>query len=352
MNRRHDIDNLRIICIFLLMVYHTLIVFTGFATQLDFPQNDVPITWVPTVMSLLNIWRIPLLIFVSGMGLYFAFQRRNPLELIKERSRRILVPLLFGVAVIVPLNFLMFQHISGQPYAYMPALAHLWFMANIMLYVIVGLPLFQFLKSHAGSPVWKTIGERLDRYPALVLIPGLVYVAESLVLPKDWLYVMYAVSLHGLLLGLVAFVTGFLIMMIGDPFWKALDRMKGFLLAFALVLHLVPFVTSGAPQGIALHLIQAIESYCWVMGIFGSAFTYLNMSTGLTRYLSKSVLPMYIIHMTMIYASSLLILPLAIPALMKLLLISILTTLGCLAAYEWVIKRVPALHPLFGIIQV
>ena len=43
--------------------------------------------WKP--MTMLNVWRIPLLFFVSGMGLYFAMKKRNWKQLFIERSKRI-----------------------------------------------------------------------------------------------------------------------------------------------------------------------------------------------------------------------------------------------------------------------
>ncbi|MEP4596601.1 MAG: acyltransferase, partial [Cyclobacteriaceae bacterium] len=71
-NRRYDIDWLRVIAIGLLLIYHVAIGFQPWGVFIGFIQSSSPLEsiWVP--MSMLNVWRIPLLFFVSGMGVYFA----------------------------------------------------------------------------------------------------------------------------------------------------------------------------------------------------------------------------------------------------------------------------------------
>ncbi len=96
-SRRYDIDWLRVIAIGLLLIYHIGIGFQPFGVLIQFIQSNEPLEalWVP--MSMLNIWRIPLLFFVSGMGVCFAIRKRNWKQLLLERGRRILVPFLFGM---------------------------------------------------------------------------------------------------------------------------------------------------------------------------------------------------------------------------------------------------------------
>jgi glucan biosynthesis protein C len=104
LQRRYDIDWIRVIAIGLLLIYHIAICFQPWATFIMFMKSNETMEsiWIP--MSMLNIWRIPLLFFVSGMGVCFAIKRRNWLALIKERTQRILVPFLFGMVAIVPLH--------------------------------------------------------------------------------------------------------------------------------------------------------------------------------------------------------------------------------------------------------
>ena len=75
--RRYDIDWVRVIAIALLLIYHTAIVFQPWATMIFFIQSKESLLGLWALMSMLNVWRIPLLFFVSGMGVYFAIQKRD-----------------------------------------------------------------------------------------------------------------------------------------------------------------------------------------------------------------------------------------------------------------------------------
>jgi len=103
-DRRYDIDWLRVIAIGLLLIYHIAIIFQPWVMFIGFIRNDdsVEVIWTP--MTMLNVWRIPLLFYVSGMGLYFAMKKRNWKKLILERSKRILLPFAFGFLAITPLH--------------------------------------------------------------------------------------------------------------------------------------------------------------------------------------------------------------------------------------------------------
>lgn len=75
--RRYDVDWLRVCALGLLVLYHLIVAFQTFGREVFFITNEqsMEILWVP--MALLNMWRIPLLFIVSGMGVYFMMERRT-----------------------------------------------------------------------------------------------------------------------------------------------------------------------------------------------------------------------------------------------------------------------------------
>ena len=109
--RRYDIDWVRVIAIGLLLLYHVAIAFQSWGVMIGFIATKKPWAslWIP--MTMLNVWRIPLLFFVSGMGVYFAIQNRNWKQLLQERASRILLPLVFGMLAIVPISTICFFRI-------------------------------------------------------------------------------------------------------------------------------------------------------------------------------------------------------------------------------------------------
>ena len=76
-SRRYDIDWLRVIAIGLLIIYHIGIGFQPWGVFIGFIQNNETLTQLWPPMAMLNIWRIPLLFFVSGMGVSFSLRKRS-----------------------------------------------------------------------------------------------------------------------------------------------------------------------------------------------------------------------------------------------------------------------------------
>ena len=75
--RRHDIDWMRVIAIWLLLIYHIAIIFQPWAMFFGFIRSEELMTGLWKPMSMLNVWRIPLLFYISGMGVYFALRKRD-----------------------------------------------------------------------------------------------------------------------------------------------------------------------------------------------------------------------------------------------------------------------------------
>ena len=88
MDRRYDIDWIRVIVLGLLIVYHAWCSFMPFAKEIYMPQNKDFLMTMGIPMSLINIWRIPLLFMISGMGMFFAMQRRSWKEMIKDSLKK------------------------------------------------------------------------------------------------------------------------------------------------------------------------------------------------------------------------------------------------------------------------
>ncbi|EAZ82349.1 acyltransferase family protein [Algoriphagus machipongonensis] len=342
--RRYDIDWLRVIAIGLLLIYHIAIVFQPWAMFLAFIKSDKAIESLWKPMTLLNVWRIPFLFYVSGMGVYFAIRRRNWKQLLLERSKRILIPFLFGMIAIVPLHFLLFQKHVGLPLSYVAHPAHLWFLGNIFLYVLILFPLFFYLKKTEGSSFQKGLERYMSHIFGPLSISALFILETTLVKPQ--VFEMYAMTWHGFFLGFLAFFFGFILVYSGKNFWQTVLKYRWIYLVLALGFYLIRWtVYDLASPG----YLMAIESNCWIFSVFGFGFKYLNKPSKALNYLSQAAYPVYIIHMLVLYAGAMLILPLPIPVILKFLLLVVFTGIGCLGMYEIFIKRMKLLRPFFGL---
>ena len=342
-NRRYDLDWIRVIAIGLLLVYHVAIGFQPWGIMIAFITNATSweSLWIP--MMMLNVWRIPLLFFVSGMGIYFALQNRNWKQLIAERATRILLPFIFGVVAIVPIHLYLWQRYYNFETLYKADPGHLWFLGNIFVYVIVCMPLFFYLKRNENGKWVKGIQTLFSSPVVLLLITG-VFILEALIV-KPYPYEMYATTWHGFFLGLIAFICGFCFVLSGDGFWNMILKLRWLVVSFAIVLFGIrlAYFSMNTP----VYLLVA-ESQCWIISVFAFGYKYLNRSSTVLAYLSQAAYPVYILHMVFLYLGSMLIFPLTMDVRIQFVLVLLITLVGCFASYE-VIRRIKWIRPLFGL---
>lgn len=343
-DRRYDIDWLRVISIGLLLIYHIAIIFQPWAMFIGFMRSEEVHEGLWQPMTFLNVWRIPILFYVSGMGVYFAMKRRNLKQLLLDRLQRIGIPYAFGIVAIVPLHWLFFQKYYGLPFSYEAQPAHLWFLGNILIYLSLLFPLFNYLVKRPENRLRKLL-IRLMASPwgPLLVIPFFI-LEVKLIQPE--VFALYAQTAHGYGIGFLAFFFGFILVYIGDAFWQSIARAQYYYLGLALILYIIRWFHF---QSQAPHELMAIESNLWIFGIFGLGYRYLNRSSKTLHYLSQAAYPVYIIHMFVLYGVASFILPLDLPALIQFSLILCLSFALCFAIYELIIKRLPFLGLLFGL---
>ena len=342
--RRFDVDWLRTLALGLLIIYHTTISFQPWAPLIGFPPNAESLEWLWIGMALLNVWRIPILFIISGMGVRFAMERRDWKALLKDRTVRILVPLVFGAFAIVPIYIYFIFQFFELDWQYYPDLGHLWFLANIYIYVIVLMPIFYFFKKRPNNIVLRGLSK-------LFSIPGMLFLVALPLMLEAWLvnpetFATYAMTPHGFFYGMICFALGFLFITLQDVFWTAVKRIRWVALMIAIPLYLMRFLMfmfEGSPNALT-----ALESICWMLAVIGFASIYLNKPSALLSYLSKAVYPVYIIHMPVLFALLYVLIPLEFSAFLKFTLLVVGTFGISLFLYEFVLRRIKWIRPLFG----
>ena len=342
--RRYDIDWLRVIAIGLLLIYHIAIIFQPWAMFIGFIRSDesMEALWKP--MTMLNVWRIPLLFYVSGMGVYFAMRKRTWKELLLERSKRILIPFVFGALAIVPLHFLIFQAYYKVPMGYFAHPGHLWFLGNICCYVLILLPLFFYLKKIERGRFQQMLSKLMSS-PFGPLSISLFFLLEAMII-QPMVFELYVLTWHGFFLGLLAFFFGFLLVYSGKAFWESVLKWRYLFLGLAVALYIARLMLFELKS--PTYLIS-LESNCWIFAVLGFGFKYLNKPSKALSYLSSAVYPIYIIHMFVLFAGAAIFLPLQMPVAWQFICIVLFTFVVSFLLYEFVIKRIGLLRLLFGL---
>lgn len=343
--RRYDIDWLRVLAIGLLLIYHLSIGFQPWGSLILFIKNEETNESIWKPMMMLNYWRIPLLFYVSGMGVFFAMRKRNFKQLVMERSKRILLPYIFGIFCIVPLHILLWQNYYMQDQRYSPNPGHLWFLGNIFIYVVILSPILFHLNKHKNCKFNQWIRKAFANPISLTLVVIIPFVALVEIM-KPEMYELYALTWHGFGIGLLAFFFGFIIALNGDAFWKTARKWKWvyLVLAIGLFINRLINIQYGIP-----HYLMALETNLWVFAVLGFGNQYLNKPGRALSYLSAAAYPIYIIHMFVLYLGSYLIFPLVWPLYLKMISVALFTFGGCFLIYEMLIRRVAILRPLFGL---
>lgn len=342
-NRRYDIDWIRVIAIGLLLIYHVAIGFQPWGMMIAFITNSTSWVslWIP--MTMINVWRIPLLFFVSGMGVYFAMQNRNWIQLLKERTFRILIPFVFGMFCIVPLHLFLWQRYYNFDMKYTADPGHLWFLANIFLYVILFSPLFFYLKRNEEGKLVKSIAKVFST-PVGLLVVVAFFVLEAMII-KPYPYELYAMTWHGFFLGMLAFFFGFCFVLSGNGFWNMILKFRWMFVAIAMTLFIFRLVYFKMNTPVNL---LVTESQCWIISVFAFGHLYLNRGGKVITYLSQAAYPVYILHMLFLYLGSMLIFPLVLDVRIQLVLVLLFTIGCCFTTYE-VIRRLKWIRLLFGL---
>jgi peptidoglycan/LPS O-acetylase OafA/YrhL len=337
--RRSDIDIIRIVAIALLIIYHICISFQPWGIFFQFIQNKESsnLIWIP--MEMINIWRIPILFFISGMGVMFAARFRKQKQLIGDRTKRILLPLVFGIFTIVPIHNYIFQLHYSKPISYNPHMGHLWFLCNIYIYFIL-LWLILFIKKFPKLNFIK----KITNHKLSIYLFALAYILESIIL-KPESFKLYLLPPHGFYLGLVAFFTGALLIKSGNKVWEYIHSLRYVNLIIAFGLYLYRFFIFEFKN--TNYLTDSVESILWIFAILGFAYTYRNIKSKKISYLSRACYPIYIIHMICQYFISSLIFKLEINIYIKLSLTVILTFSLAFILYE-LIRRIKYFRILFG----
>jgi len=353
--RRYDVDSIRIIALILLIFYHISISFQTWALEISFIKNKDSLELLWLFMMLINIWRIPILFIVSGMGVYFAMERRNWKELLDDRTLRIITPLIFGSIFIFPICPIIFNLYYKKPIFYFPFPGHLWFLINIYFYVLIFLPFFNYLKNNPNNLVSNFL-IFITKFPlGIIFILGLPMVIGTILInPKD--FPAFAFTTHGFIIGFICFFNGFLLISIKKYFWDSITKIRFQTLFIAITLYIIrltnliniesqnePLISSI----LIINILTAFEATNWILSILGFSAIYLNKPSKLLTYLSSSVYTVYIVHMPIQFLFSTLIFPLNINTSLKLILLLLATYSMSFLIFE-IIKNIKYLRVLFG----
>lgn len=367
LTRRYDLDWLRVIAFSLLILYHTGMFFVSWGWHI---KNNELAEWMELPMSWLNRWRMPLLFMISGMSIQFLLRKRSYGAFALDRLKRLGIPLLFGMFVIVPPQVYFERIDQGATFSYwefwpsafhFPSYPegnlswhHLWYLPYILVYSLIGIPLWRWLRSEKGQKLTAYLAEKVQN-PLWLFFPVVLW---------HWLddFVIDFPTTHNLIWdwenhfdSFSLFITGF-VMGSQEGFFQAMNRWRRSFLILAIALGLVltfGFWTREVKWTFELEVLNSLitTSYSWsaLMAIFGYANQYLNRPSAVIGYANRAVYPFYILHQTIIICLAYPMIDWTWAPELKFVLLALGTFGLCWALYEGIIKRFGVTRLLFGV---
>jgi glucans biosynthesis protein C len=362
-DRRPDIDWLRILAVVLLVPFHAARIFDVWDPfYAKNAELSLPLSYL---VAFLNPWHMPLLFVLAGMSTWFALRRRTGVQYLRERVHRLLVPLLFGVLVVVPpqayYGLLTHSTYSGSYVDFWPSFflvhpgdmsgyygtftpGHLWFILFLFAFSLAGLPLF--VRWRTGRPELDVLA-RLGQPAGAIFLPALpLAVTDAMPDLGGKIAPFY----------FLLFVYGYLL--VANPrlqqaierhawwaFGLGLVTMTVSLLATAAAFHPAP----GSVGALLVHGVRAFNCWFWVVGVLGLGRRYLSASSRFLRYASEASYPFYILHQTVIVVVGFYVVQWDAPVASKYGVILAAATVSTLALYDVVVRRVALLRVLFGL---
>ena len=358
-NTRYEfLDWLRVIAIFVLLFFHTGMLFVGWGWHIQNAETIPSLVWP---MDLAHRLRMPVLFVIAGAGLWFALQRRTGSGLITERTLRLLVPAIIGMFLIVPpqvfveriahgqwsggyLDFLTQRVFQFQPY---PAgdfsWHHLWFIIYLYVYVLLLLPLMLWwrrAKPNLRPGIW-IHALALPLCLNETLLKPLFGETHNLV--SDW-YIFD----HYLLLTAYGFV---LASTRGAWDWLAARRHGSLSLGLTALLVLLALFQSGAVahDTITDHVLANIFTWSTVLAFLGYGRQHLSFGNRLLSWARDASYPVYILHQTVIIVIAYTVIQQPWRPWTKYWVVLVATLVTCVLLYEFLLRRFGVSRLAFGI---
>ena len=376
--RLYFLDWVRILAFLLLILYHVGMYYVSWDWHVKSPYASDAIE---PLMMLSSPWRLSLLFMISGVAASFMLTKMGAMNFMRQRSVRLLTPLVFGMFVIVPPQayfevvekvayqggYAEFMHLYVTGYGGfcraadcldMPTWNHLWFVAYLWVYTLVLGALVLALGARFDT-VARKAASWLDGWKLIVLpvaVLGLIRLALVARFPVDHSltgdWYNHAISLP-------MFLLGAMLARSGRALWQRFDGARWTALGLAFACWGVMVVFYALPESMVMHpdvhnwrmLMRVVYMLCaWsaIVAVCGFAHRHLNCDNAARVYLTEAVFPVYIRHQTLIVSIAHLIKPSKLaPGPESLILIALTLTIS-FGVFE-LVRRVAVLRPLFGL---
>lgn len=384
--RRHALDWLRVLAFALLIFYHLAM---AYVADWGFHIKSLYLAeWLKLPMLWSNPWRMSLLFFISGAAISYQLHRHHGWKFLTGNARKLILPLLFGSAVIVApqswieaklagaigdmgywefwRNYVGYSFGFGEPLSGYRRLEvaniiwnHLWYLLYLFTYIAILWLLYPLLMGSRITKFSITLAERAPRV-MLYLFPLGLFFAINLWLGKHypisntWIGDWFNHARY-----LCVFIMGFALVR-SERWWQAFADFRHWSLGMAVCTYigvvlydagcqlknLAPFLANFETP--VRSLVWSADGWLWIMAIIGYAQVWLNRPSALIQSANGAVYCWYILHQTLIVIGVYALRTYEVGPVWEPLLVTLWVVGGCLMGYQ-LVKNLPVIRELMGV---
>ncbi|RZJ11727.1 MAG: acyltransferase [Rubrivivax sp.] len=367
------LDGLRVAAFALLIPYHVGMYYVTWDWHVKSPAaSDL----LEPFMQLSSPWRLSLLFLIAGAACQGLFARRGLLGTLKDRSVRLLLPLVFGMIFIVTpqayfevltkvpaqlpgdggyLDFWQAylhggKYCRGNDCMVVPTWNHLWFLPYLWIYAVLGAGLAALLRGRSrllAMPAWGWL-----LLPAVPLALLRVFVMPHHPTTHNLVHDLYNHLQYGLV-----FAIGWASRTpLAQGLWPAALRLRWVALGLSLAVwalllaygsHYAEATPPDALMAVARTL-RGSQSWWAIVAACGWAQRAFTRESPLLKQASAAVFCLYILHQSVIVLLTQALKPLGLSWGLEAVLLIALTFAICALAYL-AARRVPGLALLVGV---
>lgn len=375
--RRYYLDWIRVLMILLVFVVHSAMPFNS-AQAWGIMNADTSFA-ITAWIGFCYQWGLQLFFLVAGAGSGLALRFRSSREYVSERLKRIMVPYVFGVLTMSPVEYYLegihkstvtgpflrawigyFRNWSvGWNLSFGLEPYHLWFLRYLLDYSLLAFPFFLWFATSKGRK-W------VFRLASLLDGPAMAFVCA---IPIALIQIFLRAKFHGhgdwsdFLCWFTFFLLGYLLAA-DQRVESAISRYGTVNLlvgvaCFSLmgVLYAAGYVEpwektpSYSPGSLAYEALRSVNTCAWVFFLTFLARRFLNSGSTLLRQVNEAALPVYVLHHLVVIFVASRVVQLQGGILIKYVAILTISSTLIILAYGLVISRFNVTRFLFGMSQ-
>ncbi len=348
--RLYYLDWLRVFAFGLLFLFHAWRPFDHFPWHI---KNEEQTAFFDILTMFTHGWRMSLIFLVSGAGTWLAMRSRKG-EFIADRLKRLIVPFIFGILIIIPpqrfYEWIMFRDFQGGYFDFLlmyPAQqlgdnmgasvllwfghlgTHLWYLPFLFVMTLLSLPIFK--KIRKGQVNFTGLKNIMSNNFGVFILAVPMIVCRLILKPIFQEYTDWA----DFFVYIWPFIYGFIFM--ADT--EFLDIIKGKMMLFLNVgvLSSALFIFLGStddqfvqaylnPEYSWLHVATSLNAMLiaisWIMFFLGLFARNMNFNHSVLIPANMSILPIYVLHQSLIIVFGYYIVGLELDLYIKFLIIA------------------------------